>query len=615
MHNLFFKHCCSLLKTGLTTVASLLFVIAAQAQTQQIKLNDLSAFRDPGKTWEIAGDVSADLSGNNLLETEKGEGVLVNQPTSRRKGEDLYTNFEHGDMDLELEYMMAKGSNSGIYLQGMYEIQLLDSWGKKYPTSGDNGGIYQRWDDSKPAGEKGYQGYPPRQNVSLAPGLWQKMKISFRAPRFDEQGNKVENARILSVELNGVTIHEDVELLGPTRGSMQTEEVARGPIRIQGDHGAVAFRNISYTLYDNQAPTLSDLEYSIYQGEFVEEPDYSSLEANAQGNSETLTSNLGYEADQMLIRYTGSMDIKADGEYNFRLVVPGGGGTLSINGEPVIEKVINSGSETVSLQKGSYPFEVAYSKYVSWVDAGLGLVASGPGIRETIISNQEDFQQARVQDPIIRDASNHVTHRSFMRLPEDEVVTHAISVGSPDQLHYTYDLNHGTIVQAWRGRFLDATPMWYNRGNGTARPLGAVQHLSGLGLTVAPLSSAGSNWKSDTTGTSFSPKGYLMDTDNQPTFRYMVDGVMVHDMIRVADEGKGLRREISAQQPAESLYVRLAEGSSIEEMEDGMYAVDGKAYYLQLENPDAVQVSVKDANGKKQLVAPLQDKVAYSILF
>lgn len=615
MHNLFLKHCCGPLKTGLTATALLLFAITAQAQTQQIKLNDLSAFRDPGKTWDIAGDVSADLSENNVLETEKGEGVLVNQPTSRRKGKDLYTNFEHGDMDLELEYMIAKGSNSGIYLQGMYEIQLLDSWGKKYPTSGDNGGIYQRWDDSKPDGEKGYQGYPPRQNVSLAPGLWQKMKISFRAPRFDAQGNKVENARMLLVELNGVTIHEDVELLGPTRGSMQAEEVARGPIRIQGDHGAVAFRNISYTLYDNQAPTLSGLEYSIYQGEFEEEPDYTSLEADAEGSSETLTSNLGYEADQMLIRYTGNMEVKEDGAYNLRLVVPGGGGTLTINGEQVIEKVINSGSETVDLEEGTHPFELAYSKYVSWVDAGLGLVVSGPGIRETIISNQEDFQQARVQDPIIRDARNHVTHRSFMRLPEDEVVTHAISVGSPEQLHYTYDLNHGTIVQAWRGRFLDATPMWYNRGNGTARPLGAVQHLSGLGLTVAPLSSASADWKSDTTGTSYKPKGYLMDTDDQPTFRYMIDGVMVHDMIRVAEQGKGLRREISAQQPAESLYVRLAEGSSIKEMEDGMYAIDGKSYYLQLENPAMAKASIKEVDGKQQLVAPLQDKVAYSILF
>jgi hypothetical protein len=615
MHNLFLTYYCGLMKSGLLSAVALFFAIEAQSQTQQITLDDLSAFRDPGKTWEIAGDVSADLSENNLLETEKGKGVLVNQPTERRQGKDLYTNFEHGDIELELEYMIAKGSNSGIYLQGMYEVQLLDSWGKKTPYSGDNGGIYERWDDSKPDGEKGYQGYPPRQNASKAPGLWQKMKISFRAPRFDAQGNKIENARMLLVELNGVAIHEDVEMLGPTRGSMQPKEVAKGPIRIQGDHGAVAFRNISYTLYDNQAPALTDLKYSVYNGQFEEEPDYAAQKAAMTGESEVLTSNLPTSADQLLIRYQGNMNIKQAGNYTFNLNVPGGGGILRIKGEEVIDRTINSGSGNVQLSAGTHPFEVVYSKYVTWVDAGLGLTVAGPGIRETIISDEDDFQQARIQDPIIKEASNNTTHRSFMRLPENEVVTHAISVGSPEKLHYTYDLNHGTIVQAWRGDFLDATPMWDNRGNGTARPLGALQQLSGLGLTVAPLSSAQASWKSDTSGTSFTPKGYLMDRDDQPTFRYLLDGVMVHDMIRVAQEGKGLRREISAQQAADNLYVKLAEGSNIEEMEDGMYAVDGKAYYLQLENPASVQAMLKEVDGKQQLVAPLQDKLVYSILF
>jgi len=70
------------------------------------------------------------------------------------------------------------------------------------------------------------------------------MKISFQAPRFDGQGKKIENARILRIELNGVTIHEDVELSGPTRGAMGNDEVTKGPLRIQGDHGPVAFRNV-----------------------------------------------------------------------------------------------------------------------------------------------------------------------------------------------------------------------------------------------------------------------------------------------------------------------------------------------------------------------------------
>src|SRR5690606_35316420 len=184
------------------------------------------------------------------------------------------------------------GSNSGIYLQGRYEIQLLDSWGVVNPTAGDNGGIYERWDDSKPEGQKGFQGYAPRQNVSRAPGLWQKLNISFQAPKFDENGNKTENARILRIELNGVVIHENVELFGPTRGGMENNEKAKGPLRIQGDHGAVAFKNIQITSYDKLRPDLSNLDFLIYGGRFEEEPDLSTLSPEVKGSSDVLTSRL-----------------------------------------------------------------------------------------------------------------------------------------------------------------------------------------------------------------------------------------------------------------------------------------------------------------------------------
>ena len=135
-----------------------------------------------------------------------GTGALVNTPGSKTPGTDLYSNMEHGDADLELDYMMAKGSNSGIYLQGRYEVQLLDSWGVVNAKAGDNGGVYERWDESRPQGKKGYEGYAPRQNVSKAPGLWQHLKISFQAPRF-ENGQKNANAKMLRIELNGVLIN------------------------------------------------------------------------------------------------------------------------------------------------------------------------------------------------------------------------------------------------------------------------------------------------------------------------------------------------------------------------------------------------------------------------
>ncbi len=78
---------------------------------------------------------------------------------------------------------------------------------------------------------------------SRPPFQWQSYDIIFRAPRFDADGNKIANARFERVVHNGQVVHEDVELSGPTRGAF-SGEVAVGPLRLQGDHGPIAYRNI-----------------------------------------------------------------------------------------------------------------------------------------------------------------------------------------------------------------------------------------------------------------------------------------------------------------------------------------------------------------------------------
>jgi len=453
-------------------------------QRNAIPLNDLSAFRNPGKSWQIVGDVGATLNKDNVLTPAQGTGILVNMPDKKKPGQDLLTTTEHGDAELELDYMLAKGSNSGIYLQGRYELQLLDSWGVKSPKAGDNGGIYERWDDSKPEGQKGFEGYAPRQNVSRAPGLWQHVRVVFQAPRFDATGKKTQNARLLRVELNGVTIHENVELLGPTRGALG-EEKATGPLRFQGDHGAVAFRNIYLT----------------------------------------------------------------------------------------------------------------------------------NGVRATTPENNN----RNPVDPILVDAPVNTLIRSFMDIPGEnrERVVHAISVGSSQQVHYTYDLDKGALVQIWRGNFLDATPMWHERGDGSSRPAGAVQRFGKPIFTLAKTASPAGGWVTDSTGTGYRPKGYILDNQDQPTFRYYIYGAMVLDAIRVLDNGQGLHRELTIQNPAAGeLFARLAEGSNIEEDKvNGGYLVDGKSYYLRLDDAKSTKPMVRSTNGRQELVVPVRGKLGYTILF
>lgn len=149
---------------------------------------------------------------------------------------DLMSDERFGDCELYLEFMLSAASNSGVYLNGMYELQIFDSYGHVGDLMpGDNGAIYRLWDNTG--------GWPPRINASRPPGAWQSLHIWFRAPRF-EGGKKVANARFLRVLLNETLVQEDVEVAAPTGSHDNRIETPTGPLLLQGDHGPVAFRNM-----------------------------------------------------------------------------------------------------------------------------------------------------------------------------------------------------------------------------------------------------------------------------------------------------------------------------------------------------------------------------------
>jgi len=193
---------------------------------------------DTGK-WKVVGDIGLDPKSDRKLAAKAGKGIIDNGGRTRN----LYSTEEFGDIEAHVEFMVSKGSNSGVYFQGRYEIQILDSWGVKKLKHGDCGGIYQRW-GKNPSGRPGYEGVPPRVNASKKPGEWQTFDIVFRAARFDKGGKKIENAKFVKVVHNGIVVHENRPVTGPTRAAGFNNEKALGPLMLQGDHGPVAYRNI-----------------------------------------------------------------------------------------------------------------------------------------------------------------------------------------------------------------------------------------------------------------------------------------------------------------------------------------------------------------------------------
>jgi len=228
-------------------IISLLFVSGlasgsvVNAESVSLVGNDLSAWRSPTGQWQVVGEASMNPADEKLLSTRPGTGTIVNGPTGRTSN--LLSKMEFGDIKAHIEFMVSKDSNSGVYFMGRYEIQVFDSWQKESDYAGiECGGIYQRWDNNRTP--KGFEGHSPRVNASKPPGQWQTFDVIFRAPRFDATGRKVANARFEKVVHNGVVVHADVEVTGPTRASTYNDEKPKGPLMLQGDHGPVAYRNI-----------------------------------------------------------------------------------------------------------------------------------------------------------------------------------------------------------------------------------------------------------------------------------------------------------------------------------------------------------------------------------
>jgi len=152
------------------------------------------------------------------------DGILVNNPVQQEgKRHISYGNLrtidEFEDFNLKLEVNVPKGGNSGIYLRGIYEIQVSDSYGESL-DSHHMGAIYSR--------------ITPSVNAEKPAGRWQTMNITLLD-------------RHVTVELNDKVIIDNQPLLGCTGGALWSDEFRPGPIYLQGDHSAVSYRNIVIT--------------------------------------------------------------------------------------------------------------------------------------------------------------------------------------------------------------------------------------------------------------------------------------------------------------------------------------------------------------------------------
>lgn len=231
-----------------TTIAGCFLPILltlAGAEGEWISLipeGDLTAFQKPSPKFVWTDKVSLDGAKQNKLSASKDKGNILFNNNERIP--DMITKQSFGDHEVHIEFMVAKGSNSGVKLHKLYEIQIHDSFGKTDLSGEHCGGVYPRWDIKEKRLAYIDKGVPPSKNACKPAGEWQTLDITFLAPRFDDAGTKTKNAHLVKVLLNGEVIHDQVELKHPTGNNYKLKEHAKAPLFFQVDHGPVAFRNI-----------------------------------------------------------------------------------------------------------------------------------------------------------------------------------------------------------------------------------------------------------------------------------------------------------------------------------------------------------------------------------
>lgn len=597
--------------------ASAVLVTVARAQSllapERAPLDSLAPFKPAASNWQLAGGLGGDPRRDKTLTATPGTGLLVCNPTPDAKAH-LFTSWEHGDLELDLDFLLTPGSNSGVYLQSRYEVQLFDSWGVKEPKSSDCGGIYERWDATRGAGKERYEGTAPRANASRAPGLWQHLHIEFQAPRFDAAGKKTKNARFAKVVLNGYLVQENVEVTGPTHSSAFNDEKPTGALMIQGDHGPVALRNLSYKRFEADTRLAIDqLGYQLHAGGFGKIGDYDTKKPTTTGTPTRFSQAAVEKTGKFALVLTGSLTAPRAGDYAFTPETTDPV-LLAIDGHPVI----------TPLEKGGQPGKVtltagAHAIRLDMVHSGnnrpsLEIIAEGPGLAPQPLGSNGTAPIAGGRrgaggppQLLLEPADGRIRMQRGFVPYEPRKRLYATSVGTPAGVHYAYDLETGAILRVWRGAWLDTGEMWIERGEPQlAKPNGPSLTLNSF-PTVALIENPKTAGWPVTPDAMQSSQGYTLEADGQPVFLSKLAEISIRDRVAPSADGKSITRRIDLKGslPSWEAQVLLAESSSITPQPGGGWIIGDREYYLDWPAGAVHQPVIRTVGDRQLLVVRL----------
>ena len=224
----------------LTVAVMLSRIVCGQEWKSGVEWHEPPTVTPGEQDTDAPSDAVILFDGTNLSEWENGDTWLIENGTAIPKETDIFSKRHFGDIQLHVEWstpavIEGEGQgrgNSGVFLMGLYEIQVLDSYQNLTYFDGQAGGIYKQT--------------PPMVNAMRKPGRWNTYDLFFTTPQFRTNGD-VQTPGYVTVVHNGVLVLNHFELLGPTEYTSAPHYVTHaeaGPVRLQFHGDAVRYRNI-----------------------------------------------------------------------------------------------------------------------------------------------------------------------------------------------------------------------------------------------------------------------------------------------------------------------------------------------------------------------------------
>src|SRR5690606_27957245 len=437
-------------------------------------------------------------------------------------------------------------------------------------------------------------------------------------------GNKVKNAWFEEVWLNGVLIHSNVEVTGPTEAAMFNDEQPTGPLVIQGDHGPVALKNIQYKLYGDSKLMFSNLTLREYEGEYQDLINMDSLKLGNESEVEKLDlSELKRSNSRKIVSLSGTMEIPASGDYLFEMGL-NGGGVFIVNNDTLINLNEDLGYAyerrfaEIVLEKGTLPFTIIYNKKFPW-RGELNLLAEGPEIqKQTLLQEEMNSGRNRPQPEkiLIEPKEDIIAQRTFF-MHKGVKKVYNISVGSPQGIHYAFEFSRASLLMAWDGAFLDATPMWDSRGESQLVEPNPF-HISSHGdFEFAFLENENSQWPDLDEDVSFKQLGYEFDASGYPVFLSKIGETTISNKFMPSASERKIDRNITVE-GNKAIWYKITGGEHIEALPNNAYRVDEEGYYVDFSGNSQLKPVIRDINGKQELIVQVpsgKQSINYSVIW